>query len=122
MNKKIKIFLVILIPATILFLGGIFIENSKEEQHTEMIRIAKDHKKEMDREVRYGDKDHHIKSITYEWNTIEENPMGGFNLNGYVNNNKKLDIEMIIDKNEGKIECRLVGSAPIIAKWKGLDK
>ncbi|KRM51741.1 DUF1310 family protein [Ligilactobacillus araffinosus] len=101
MNKKIKIFLVILIPATILFLGGIFIENSKEEQHTEMIRIAKEHQKEMDEQVRYGDKNHHIKAITYQWNTVEHNPMGGFELQGYVNNDKNLDFGISFDSDNG---------------------
>ena len=49
--------------------GGLTLNHIKQKQ--EMIEIAKAHKEEMDKEVRYGDKDHHIKSITYEWNTVK---------------------------------------------------
>lgn len=123
MRNKFKVLLCILLPiSTILLIGGVIVENQKEEQYNEMIRIAKEHEADMNKEVRYGDKNHHIKTITYEWNSVKKNPMGGFDINGYVNNDKGLDIEMIIDKNGGKTECRLVGSASIIAEWKGLDK
>ncbi|HJD09483.1 MAG TPA: DUF1433 domain-containing protein [Candidatus Ligilactobacillus faecavium] len=65
----------------------------------EMIKIAKDHKKN----GRYGDKDRHIKTITYEWNTVEHNPMGGFELQGYVNNDKNLDFGIFFDSdNDGE--------------------
>ena len=100
MRKKVKVLLCILLPVSaILLIGGVIVENQKEEQHNEMIKIAKEYKADMDKEVRYGDKDHHIKTITYEWNSVKKNPMGGFDINGYVNNDKGLDIEMIIDKN-----------------------
>ncbi|KRM51744.1 DUF1433 domain-containing protein [Ligilactobacillus araffinosus] len=66
-----------------------------------MIKVAKDHQKEMDQAVRYGDKDHHIKTITYQWNTVEHNPMGGFMLNGYVNGDKNLDFGMAVRSDDG---------------------
>ena len=93
-----------------------------EHEKAEMIKIAKAHQKEMDEEVRYGDKNHHIKTITYEWDKIQKNPMGGFIVYGYVNDDKKLNIAIIVDKVNGKIECRLASSAPAIGKWEGMDK
>ena len=98
---------------------GTILMNDKEY----MIKIAKDHQKEMDESVRYGDKDHHIKTITYEWNTVKHNPMGGFMLDGYVNDDKSLNFQVSFDKNDsGKIEC---GSHPVsikLAEWEGLNK
>ncbi|KRM51743.1 hypothetical protein [Ligilactobacillus araffinosus] len=82
-----------------------------------MIKVAKDHQKEMDESVRYGDKDHHIKTITYEWNTVKRNPMGGFMLNGYVNGNKKLFVRLMIDKVNDKIECRVYTCSNVIDEW-----
>lgn len=138
--KKIKHRKTILIVsgvilAIILCIGGIYIgcqkikeeivtesQNEQQEEKMEMIKIAKDHQKEMDEEVRYGDKDHHIKSITYEWNTVEKNPMDGFMLNGYVNNDKKLDFGIQFDSDNGKIEPRMYRCKPIIASWEGLDR
>ena len=73
----------------------------------------------MDEEVRYGDKDHHIKTITYEWNTVKHNPMGGFMLNGYVNGDKKLFVRLMIDKVNGKIECRVYTCSNVIDEWEG---
>ena len=103
MNKKIfwislSILLILLICG-----GGIYmqIENHQREEKMEMIKIAKDHKKEMDEQVRYGDKNHHIKTITYEWDTVEHNPMGGFELQGYVNNDKNLDFGISFDSDNG---------------------
>ncbi|KRM51742.1 DUF1310 family protein [Ligilactobacillus araffinosus] len=84
-----------------------------------MIKVAKDHQKEMDEEVRHGDKNHHIKTITYQWNTVKHNPMGGFMLDGYVNGDKTLDIGIAFDKDSGKIECRLYKSCSKVAEWKG---
>lgn len=77
------------------------IENHQREEKMEMIKIAKDHKKEMDEQVRYGDKDNHIKTITYEWDTVNHNPMGGFELQGYVNNDKNLDFGISFDSDNG---------------------
>ncbi len=103
MNKKI-----FWIPLSILLIllicgGGIYmqIENHQREEKMEMIKIAKDHKKEMDEQVRYGDKDNHIKTITYEWDTVNHNPMGGFELQGYVNNDKNLDFGISFDSDNG---------------------
>ena len=121
MNKKI-----FWIPLSILLIllicgGGIYmqIENHQREEKMEMIKIAKDHKKEMDEQILCGDKDRHIKIITYKWDTVEHNPMGGIMVEGYVNHDKDLDFELILEKNNGKIICRLMESAPEIAQWKG---
>lgn len=114
-NAKLitKIFLIILLITG----GGLTLNHIIQKE--EMIKIAKEHKKEMDEEVRYGDKDHHIKTITYEWNTVKHNPMGGFMLNGYVNGDKKLFVRLMIDKVNGKIECRVYTCSNVIDEWEG---
>ena len=125
MKKNKKIFWIPLSILLILLIcgGGIYmqIENHQREEKMEMIKIAKDHKKEMDEQVRYGDKDHHIKTITYKWDTVEHNPMGGFMMDGYINGDKKIDFQIVFEKNNGKkIEC---WCSPISAKlgdWKGM--
>lgn len=122
MRNKFKVLLCILLPIlAILLIGGVIVENQKEEQHNEMIRIAKEHEADMNKEVRYGDKDHHIKTITYEWNTVEKNPMGGFMLDGYVNNDKKLGFGIQFDRNNGKIEPRMYTCANQIDEWEGQE-
>ena len=106
MRNKIKILLCILLPVSvILLIGGVIVENQKEEQYNKMVRIAKEHEADMNKEVRYGDKDHHIKTITYEWNSVKKNPMGGFMLDGYVNNDKNLNFGIQFEKDSGKISC-----------------
>ena len=112
------------ILAIVLCIGGIYtqIENHQREEKMEMIKFAKDHEKEMNEEVCYGDKDHHIKSITYEWNTVEKNPMDGFMLNGYVNGDKNLYFGIQFDSDNGEIKPRMYRCKPIIASWEGMDK
>lgn len=106
MRNKFKILLCILLPVSvILLIGGVIVGNQKEEQYNEMVRIAKEHEADMNKEVRYGDKDHHIKTITYEWNSVKKNPMGGFMLDGYVNNDKNLNFGIQFEKDSGKISC-----------------
>ena len=124
--KKVKHRKTILIISGVILvialcIGGIYmqIENHQREENLEMIKIAKDHKKEMDEQILCGDKGHHIKVITYKWDTMEHNPMGGIMVEGYVNHDKDLDFELILEKNNGKITCRLMESAPEIAQWKG---
>lgn len=126
MKKKTKIILII--TGIVIVLISIISGTKIKEAHADMepmseqeymIKVAKEHQKEMDEEVRYGDKDHHIKTITYEWNTVKHNPMGGFMLDGYVNGDKNLDIGIAFDKDSGKIECRLYKSCSEVAEWKG---
>ena len=90
--------------------------HSKQEK-AEMIKIAKSHQKEMDEEVRYGDKDHHIKTITYEWDTVKKNPMDGFMLDGYVNGDKNLDFGIQFDSDNGEIKPRMYTCANKIDEW-----
>ncbi len=92
-----------------------------EQEKAEMIKIAKAHQKEMDEEVRYGDKDHHIKTITYEWDTVKHNPMGGFSLQGYVNGDKDLDFGIAFDSNDGgeNINCHEYRESENLGKFIG---
>lgn len=126
--KKIKHRKTILIISGVILvialcIGGIYmqIENHQREEKLEMIKIAKDHQKEMDEQVRYGDKNHHIKTITYEWDTVKHNPMGGFELQGYVNNDKNLDFGISFDSDNGgkSIYCYEYTCAVQLDDWTG---
>ena len=122
MKKKTKIILIVtgVIVALIAIIGVSNVVKVKPmSEKEEMIKIAKEHQKEMDEEVKYGDKEHHIKSITYEWNSVKKNPMGGFMINGYVNGDKKLFVRLMIDKVNGKIECRVYTCSNVIDEWEG---
>ncbi|MGX5378053.1 DUF1310 family protein [Ligilactobacillus sp. LYQ135] len=122
MKKRTKIILIVtgIIIVLIAIIGVSNVRKVKPMSEKEyMIKVAKAHKEEMDKEVRYGDKDHHIKSITYEWNTVKKNPMGGFMINGYVNGDKELFVRLMIDKVNGKIECRMYTCSNVIDKWEG---
>lgn len=126
MKKKTKIILII--TGIVIVLISIISGTKIKEAHADMepmseqeymIKVAKEHQKEMDEEVRYGDKEHHIKSITYEWNSVKQNPMGGFMINGYVNGDKKLFVRLMIDKVNDKIECRVYTCSNVIDEWEG---
>ena len=49
----------------ILIGGGLIVHHYVKK--AEMIAIAKAHQADMEAEVRYDDKDHHIKTITFEY-------------------------------------------------------
>ncbi len=119
--KKHKKIIIAIISVLVIITGGYTIMRIHSEQEkAEMIKIAKAHQKEMDEEVRYGDKDHHIKTITYEWDTVYRNPMGGFYISGYINNNKKIHFQIHFDKRNGELKCWTNSISPKLAKWKGI--
>lgn len=104
MKKRTKIILIVtgIIIVLIAIIGVSNVRKVKPMSEKEyMIKVAKEHQKEMDEQVRYGDKDHHIKTITYEWDTVKENPMGGFILDGYVNGDKKLSFGIMFESDNG---------------------
>ncbi|MGX5378037.1 DUF1310 family protein [Ligilactobacillus sp. LYQ135] len=116
-NAKLstKITLIILL----VFGGGLTVNHIEQKQ--EMIKIAKEHKVDMEKDVRSGDDGHRIKSITFEYYSVKHNPMGGFYVNGYVNGNRDLDFQIYFDKNNGKVECAVHHCNSTLAKWKGLE-
>ena len=128
MKKKTKIILII--TGIVIVLISIISGTKIKETHADMepmseqeymIKVAKEHQKEMDEAVRYGDKDHHIKSITYEWDTVKKNPMGGFMLNGYVNDDRDLDFGMALRSDDGgkNIYCYEYTCANKLDEWTG---
>ncbi len=124
MKKKTKIILIVVgaFFALIAIVGVSNVGKVKPMSEKEyMIKFAKEHQKKMDEQVRYGDKERHIKSITYEWNTVYKNPMGGFYISGYVNDDKNIDFQIYFDKSSGKLKCWTNSISPKLAEWKGID-
>ncbi|MGX5378036.1 DUF1310 family protein [Ligilactobacillus sp. LYQ135] len=124
MKKRTKITLIV-VGAFVALIAIVGVSNVRKvkpmSEKEEMIKIAKEHQKEMDEAVRYGDKDHHIKSITYEWDTVKKNPMGGFMLNGYVNDDRNLDFGMALRSDDGgkNIYCYEYTCANKLDEWTG---
>ncbi|MCY7919707.1 DUF1433 domain-containing protein [Bacillus vallismortis] len=99
-----KKYIIILIALVIITLGGIFMKEqhdkkieAQEAKKEELYTLAK---KRMTDFIKTNYKD--IEQIDYT-NDYEVNPMGGIEINGYLNGNKKKEIWGIYDKGNDKI-------------------
>ncbi|MCO4851254.1 DUF1433 domain-containing protein [Bacillus vallismortis] len=99
-----KKYIIILITLVIITLGGIFMKEqhdkkieAQEAKKEELYTLAK---KRMTDFIKTNYKD--IEQIDYT-NEYEVNPMGGIEINGYLNGNKKKEIWGIYDKGNDKI-------------------
>ncbi|WP_121642342.1 DUF1433 domain-containing protein [Bacillus vallismortis] len=99
-----KKYIIILITLVIITLGGIFMKEqhdkkieAQEAKKEELYTLAK---KRMTDFIKTNYKD--IEQIDYT-NDYEVNPMGGIEINGYLNGNKKKEIWGIYDKGNDKI-------------------
>ncbi|ARW38457.1 MULTISPECIES: DUF1433 domain-containing protein [Bacillus] len=100
-----KKYIIILIALVIITLGGIFMkeqhdkkmEAQETQQKEELYSLAK---KRMTDFIKTNYKD--IEQIDYT-DDYEINPMGGIEINGYLNGNKKKEIWGIYDKGNDKV-------------------
>lgn len=106
MNKKIKIWMGIIVTIILIGTGGkIYIDKKAAKEHAILVEIVKEHENLVKQDLHRDDKYHRIKSITVDYNTIELNPMNGIQFRGIVNNNKKLYfVAMIYEEDSGKFE------------------
>ncbi|WP_244056633.1 DUF1310 family protein [Ligilactobacillus pabuli] len=128
MKRKTKIVLlsvVITIALIVSLIGGgkYYMNQRAEHQHEEMVAYVKQYQRVIENDLRESDKNHFIKSITINYNTIKHNPMGGIDVTGYVNGDKKLVFHSGIDKyiieNKEKIETDGVGITSKLAELMG---
>ena len=80
-------------------------------EHDKMVEIvySKEVKKIIEDDLKYFDENAFtdsgaIKSYKIDATTIEHNPMGGIMFDVYVNNDHKLQIGFILEKNNGVIQ------------------
>lgn len=64
-----------------------------------MVKAVYKHRDAVEAYIKDDDKYHRVKSIQIDKKSIEHNPMGGYNVSGYVNHDKKMTYNVTIDKN-----------------------
>lgn len=74
-------------------------EEKQGDFNNEMVEEVKNNRKVVEKFVRDGDDHNKIKTITIEYGKLSHNPMGGIDVPGFVNGNKKLSFEYNIDKD-----------------------
>lgn len=116
--KKRYIFLIIitlLIGLPLLRFWGIKQEINQEMQYTARSYRAKELiEKEIRREDPKAFTDEGIiKSYEIDYNSVEHNPMGGFTVTTYMNNDKNLYMRFLFDKDRGYLD---IGGGSISGK------
>ena len=83
----------------------------KQEINQEMQRVAKSEraKELIEEEIRREDPkaftdEGIIKSYEIDYNSVEHNPMGGFTVTTYMNNDKELYMRFLFDKDRGYLD------------------
>ncbi|GBG95172.1 hypothetical protein LFYK43_16310 [Ligilactobacillus salitolerans] len=111
MKKKTKIILSSIIMVVVLIFGVIaggkyYLNQKEEQQHEEMVSYVKKYHSVIEDDLRESDKKNFIKKITIDYSSVEHNPMGGIDVEGYVNSDKSLRFDTNIDKVsvDGKIK------------------
>ena len=85
MNKKIILIFIILI-SIVLIIGGVYLKIKSDKQKEKEQQYYDEQKERITLYMKYNVKD--FKSI--DFTSCERNPMGGYAIKGYINNNKKL--------------------------------
>ena len=116
--KKRYIFLIIitlLIGLPLIRFWGIKQEINQEMQYTARSYRAKELiEKEIRREDPKAFTDEGIiKSYEIDYNSVEHNPMGGFTVTTYMNNDKELYMRFLFEKNRGYLD---IGGGTISGK------
>ena len=116
--KKRYIFLIV-----ILILIGVPMLNfcaMKQEINQEMQRVARSERAQelIEEKIRREDpkaftEEGIIKSYEIDYNSVEHNPMGGFTINTYMNNDKELYMRFLFEKDRGYLD---IGGGSISGK------
>ena len=85
MNKKIILIFIILI-SIVLIIGGVYLKIKSDKQKEKEQQYYDEQKERITLYMKYNVKD--FKSI--DFTSCERDPMGGYAIKGYINNNKKL--------------------------------
>ena len=103
MKRKTKIVFLSIVAVIVVITGGVaggkyYMDKKEEQQHAEMVTFVKKHYKVIEDDLRESDRNELITKISINYSTVEHNPMGGIDVRGYVNNDKSLEFDTIIDK------------------------
>ena len=85
MNKKIILIFIVLI-SIVLIIGGVYLKMKNDKQKEKEQQYYDEQKERITLYMKYNVKD--FKSI--DFTSCERDPMGGYAIKGYINNNKKL--------------------------------
>lgn len=85
MNKKIILIFITLI-SVILIVGGVYLKMKNDKQKEKEQQYYDEQKERITLYMKYNVKD--FKSI--DFTSCQRDPMGGYAIKGYINNNKKL--------------------------------
>ena len=85
MNKKIILIFIILI-SIVLIIGGVYLKIKSDKQKEKEQQYYDEQKERITLYMKYNVKD--FKSI--DFTSCERDPMGGYAIKGYINNNNKL--------------------------------
>ncbi|WEV56436.1 DUF1310 family protein [Ligilactobacillus acidipiscis] len=128
MKKKTKVILWSIALAVVL-IGGLigggkyYMDRREEQQQEEMVAYVKKYHEVIEDDLKQSDKNNFIKSITIDYSSVKRNPMGGIDVNGYVNGDKKLVFHSGIDKytvgNKERVETNGVGITSKLAELLG---
>ena len=107
--KKLMIILAAILVVIGIVIGGYKLMQKVEHDKMVDIVYSKEVKKIIEDDLKYFDENAlsdkaFIKSYKIDATTIEHNPMGGIMFDVYVNNDHKLQIGFILEKNNGVIQ------------------
>lgn len=107
--KKLMIILAAILVVIGIVIGGYKLMQKVEHDKMVDIVYSKEVKKIIEDDLKYFDENAlsdkgFIKSYKIDTTTIEHNPMGGIMFDVYVNNDHKLQIGFILEKNNGVIQ------------------
>ncbi|SUM19969.1 exported protein [Staphylococcus epidermidis] len=84
MNKKIILIFIILI-SIVLIIGGVYLKKKNDKQKEKEQQYYDEQKERITLYMKYNVKKY--KDVTFT--NVEENPLDGYDISGYVNHNKK---------------------------------
>ena len=95
MNKKI-IFTIIIIISIVLIVGGVYFKMKYDEKKEAEEKYYNEQKERITLYMKHNVKDYK----TIEFTEIKKNPMDGYDISGYINNDKKLSFSAGITSTE----------------------
>ena len=107
--KKRYIFLIVLILLIVVPMLELCAKKQETNQEIQYILRSEEGRELMEEKIRREDpkaftEEGIIKSYESDYNSVEHNPMGGFTVTTYMNNDKELYMRFLFDKDRGYLD------------------